>query len=236
VSVCGPILLALASAWLAGCAVVTAPQAPSSMNISIEIQYFQQGNSHVSVGFSTAKLDPIEFVSGETVACNGQFLRYDAGHYIGDVAKQPYTGAYTITYTPANTATSATPAATGATNGPISLTVKVVAALVIVTAPQPNAIVPIPKSAPLLIRYQPTTLDSTHINALANDGRAHLTFTLPETESGTIAMPEDNFTEFQGGPGMLTITRETVNKMGGTPFLSAETHFKNITQVPITWQ
>jgi hypothetical protein len=230
------VLLALALAWLAACAVVTAPQSPASMNVSIEIQYFQQGKTQVFVGFTTAKLDPVEFVSGETVACNGQFLRYDAGRYTGDVAKQPDTGEYTITYTPANSASSATPTSGGTSGRPVSSTVKVVAAPVTVTAPQPGAVIPIPTSAPLLIQYQPSTLASTHINALATDGRGHLTFTLPETESGTIAMPADNFTTFQGGPGTLSVVRETINKLSGTPFLSAETHFKNITQVQITWQ
>jgi hypothetical protein len=225
------IALGLLGGALAGCAVVTAPQAPGAMNVSIEIQYFQQGNSHISVGFSDAKLNPVEFVSGETVACNGQFLRYSAGHYIGDVPKQPDTGAYTITYTPAR--------GTGSAAGdvsPISIAVKVVNAPVAVTAPQPGATVLIPATAPLRISYQPIALDNTRINAIAADGRGHLTFTLPEVESGAIAMSADNFTQFQGGPGVLTITRETTDHPIGAPFRSVDTHFKNVTQVAIVWQ
>jgi hypothetical protein len=218
-------------AWLAGCAVVTAPQASGAMNVNIEIQYFTQGNSHIMVGFSDAKLNPVEFVSGETVACNGQFLRYDAGNYIGDVPKQPASGQYTITYTPAAGAATATGSAS-----PISVAVAVVDAPVVVTAPQSGATVPIPTSSPLLISYQPSAIANTRINALAADGRAHFTFTLPEVESGTIAMPADNFTTFQGGPGTLTVARETTNSPGGTPFRSVSTHFKNITQVAIVWQ
>jgi hypothetical protein len=218
----------LAAGVLAGCATVTAPQAPGAMNVSIEIQYFQQGNSHISVGFSDAKLNPIEFVSGETVACNNQFLRYDSNHYIGDVAKQPATGAYTITYTPARGAASG--------DTPISVTVKVVNAPVAVTSPQSGATVPIPTSAPLAILYQRSSVANTAIGALATDGRAHLAIAWPGIETGTISMTADNFTTFQGGPGMLTISRETTNHPSGTPFRSVDTHFKNITQVPVVWQ
>jgi hypothetical protein len=225
------IALGLVSSAIGGCALVTAPQAASAMNVSIELQYFKEGKTHVSIGFSDAKLNPIEFVSGETVACNDQFLRYEAAHYIGDVPKQPDTGAYTITYTPAR---NATPAAGG--DNPISVTVKVVPAPVTVTAPASGATVPIPTSAPLLILYQPSTVANTKINALVADGRGHFTFTLPQVETGTISIPFDNFTQFQGGPGTLTVARETTNKPGGTPFRSVDVHFKNITQVAIVWQ
>src|SRR5262249_48145229 len=223
--------LGLLSSGLAACAVVTVPQTSTAMRVDIEIQYFQEGKTHISVGFSDAKLNPIEFVSGETVACNHQFLRYSAAHYIGDVPKQPDTGAYTITYPPSGGATSATSSVE-----PISVTVKVVQAPVTVTFPESGARVPIPTSAPLTIAYQPSAVDNTRINALAADGRGHLTFTLPEVETGTIGMPADNFTQFQGGPGLLTVSRETTNSPGGTPFRSVTTHFKNITQVVIVWQ
>lgn len=222
-------------ACLAGCAVVTAPQAPGAMNVNIEIQYFQQGNSHITVGFSDAKLNPVEFVSGETVACNNQFLRYSLGSYIGDVPKQPAGGEYTITYTPASGAPSAAGHGT-LSAAPISIQIKVIDAPVVVTAPQSGATVPIPSSAPLLITYQPATVGNTRISALAADGRGHWTVTLPDVESGTISMPADNFTTFQGGPGVLTVARDTTNSPGGTPFRSVTTHFKNIAQVPVVWQ
>jgi hypothetical protein len=225
------VAVGLLSSALTGCAVVTAPQAPGAMNVNIEVQYFKDGQTHVSAGFSDAKLNPVEFVSGETVACNNQFLRYSAGSYIGDVPKQPDTGTYTFTYTPSRGATSATGSA-----DPISVAVKVVSAPVSVTTPQSGATVPIPTSAPLAITYQPSTLANTRISALAADGRGHFTFTLPEVENGTISMPADNFTQFQGGPGVLTVSRETTNSPGGTPFRSVTLHFKNITQVAIVWQ
>ncbi len=223
--------LALLVGTLASCAVVTAPQAPGAMNVSIELQYFQQGNTHVSIGFTDAKLNPVEFVSGETVACDNQFLRYDAAHYVGDVPKQPATGAYTVTYTPAAGATSA---AGGVS--PISIVAPVISAPVVVTAPQSGATVPIPSTAPLVISYQPSTVDNTKINALIADGRGHFTFTLPEVETGAISASADNFTQFQGGLGTITVSRETINNPGGTPFRSVDVHFKNITQVAIVWQ
>ncbi len=83
-------------------------------------------------------------------------------------------------------------------------------ATVVVTQPASGATVPIPTTAPLTIQYQPAPLPDTTISALASDAREHFTFTLPQTESGAIAMAADNFSSFQGGPGTLTITRETV--------------------------
>lgn len=233
-------LLALAAVvcmGLASCTVITKPQAPGAMNVNDEIQYFKDGQTHISVGFTDAKLNPIEFVSGETVACNGVFLRYSVGHYIGDVPKQPDTGTYTLTYTPAQSAqsSSATPT-TEPVAGPISIAVKVVPAPVVVTQPTSGAPVAIPSSAPLTIQYQPATLANTSVSAFAADGRGHWTFTLPQAESGAIAMPADNFANFAGGPGTLTITRETVSYPSDTGFRAVEAHFKNITQVPVTWQ
>src|SRR5260221_6457432 len=63
------IVLGFVSSAISGCELVTAPQAASAMNVSIELQYFKEGKTHVSIGFSDARLKPIEFVSCETVAC-----------------------------------------------------------------------------------------------------------------------------------------------------------------------
>lgn len=228
------LLVGLFCAGLAGCQVVTTPQASDAMNVSYEIQYFKDGQTHISVGFTDAKLNPIEFVAGQTVACNGQFLRYSAGHYIGDVPKQPNTGEYTLNYTPAASAT-ATAAGSGSSS-PVSITVKVVDATVVITQPASGASVAIPTSGPLTIQYQPVTLADTNVSAIASDARGHFTFTLPQSESGAIALPADNFANFAGGPGTLTLTRETVDHPAGTGFRAVDTHFKNITQEPITWQ
>lgn len=234
-------LLGLLCTVLAGCQVITTPQPPGAMNVSYEIQYFKDGQTHISVGFTDVKLNPVEFVSGETVACNGQFLRYSVGHYIGDVPKQPSTGEYTLTYTPSASAsaTANTTTAGGTNSGsasPLSITVKVVDATVVITQPSTGAAVPIPTSGPLTIQYQPVTLPETNISALASDARGHFTFTLPQSESGAIAMPADNFSSFGGGPGTLTLTRETVAHPIDTGFRAVDTHFKNISQEPITWQ
>lgn len=233
--IAGILLLAgLLCAVLAGCQVITTPLAPDAMNVSYEIQYYKDGQTHISVGFTDAKLNPVEFVAGQTVACNGEFLRYSAGHYIGDVSKQPNTGAYTLTYTPTASATAT--ATSSGSSSPLSITVKVVDATVAIAQPASGATVPIPTSGPLTIQYQPVTLADTNISALASDARGHFTFTLPQPESGAIALPADNFASFAGGPGTLTLTRETVDHPAGTGFRAVDTHFKNITQEPITWQ
>jgi hypothetical protein len=40
----------------------------------------------------------------------------------------------------------------------------------------------------------------------------------------------------QAGPGTLTVVRETALYPSGMPFHSVTVHFKNITQIPVTWQ
>ncbi|HEV2238655.1 MAG TPA: hypothetical protein VGR57_18500, partial [Ktedonobacterales bacterium] len=225
-------LAALLLASLAACKVVTQPQAPGAMDISIELQRFVQGQTHVVVHFATASGNTVEFVSGETVACNGTFLRYDLGSYTGDVPREGDGGTYTVTYTPAASAVG-TPGAT-ASSGPISVAVAVVPAAVTVSQPAPGASVPL--NAPLNVIYQPSQLGNTAINAIVADGRAHFDFTWPGGETGTLGIPADKLSGLQAGPGTLTVVRDTQVYPSGTPFHSVVVHFKNITQIPVTWQ
>jgi hypothetical protein len=203
------------------------------MNVSIEVQAYRQGNAHIVVHFATLRNDTIEFVSGETVVCDGQFLRYSLGSYEGDVPEQSTGGAYTVTYTPSAAAATATAGAAG--TEPVTVRVPVVDAPVRVIQPTAGATVPVPTSAPLTITYQTSTLDNTQINVLANDSRGHLAWYIPEPDSGTYSMPVDAFNGFQAGPGMLSVARVTSSQVGGTAFGSVRIQFKNITQVQITW-
>lgn len=221
---------AIALTTLAGCKVVTQPQAPGAMDVSIEIQRFVQGQSHMILHFGTPNGDTVEFVSGETVACNGVYLRYALGSYVGDVPREGDSGTYTITYTPAASA-AATP--TG-TTGPVTVAVAVVPAAVQVSQPAPGASVPL--NAPLTVMYQPSRLANTTIGAVVADARAHFDFTWPGGETGTLGIPIGTLSSLQAGPGTLTVVRETMAYPSGTPFHSVVVHFKNITQIPITWQ
>ena len=213
-----------------GCKVVTSPQASGALHVAVEIDRYLEGNTHVSVRFSDQANNTVEFVSGETVACDGQFLRYALGYYVGDVPRQPATGSYAITYTPAGG--SATPA----TSGPITFKVAVVADDVSIIQPASGATVLIPSSSPLTITYQPSTLSDTSVYATATDSRLHITAVLPQPDGGTLSMPAENFSEFQAGPGAITLARQTSSTIGGTAFAVIEVTFKNLTVESIQWQ
>jgi hypothetical protein len=226
-------LVALAAMWLAACKVVTQPQAPGAMDVSIEIQRFVQGQTHVVVHFSTPNLDTVEFVSGETVACDGIYLRYALGSYVGDVPRQGDGGTYSIVYTPAAGSAPATPDATPASRGPVNVAVEVVQAAVDITQPAPGTSIPL--DVPLTITYQPSDLANTTMSVVVADARGHFDFTWPGDESGTLGVPVDTLSGLQAGPGTLTVVRETSLYPSGTPYHSVVVHFKNITQIPVTW-
>lgn len=228
--------LALVALLASGCKVVTARQAPSAMKVSIEIQAFAQGQTHVSLRFATLANDTVEFVSGETVACDGVFLRYSLGFYIGDVPKQPAGGSYTITYTPASGSASGTSGTSVASSGPITLTVPVVDAPVTVTQPASGATVPIPTSAPLVVQYTPAHVANTSIFVLANDSRLHLAAALPQADSGSYSIGADQFSDFQAGPGLVSVSRITDEAVSAGAFGGVSAQFKNVTQMPVVWQ
>ena len=233
-------VLALAALLAGGCKVVTARQSLSAMKVSIEIQDFSQGQSHVTLRFATQSNDTVEFVSGETVACDGVFLRYALGFYVGDVPKQPAGGSYTITYTPAAGSASGTPgsstSAGASSSAPITLTVPVVDAPVTVSQPASGATVAIPTSAPLVVRYTPVQLANTSIMVVANDSRLHFAAALPQAESGSYSIGADQFSDFQAGPGLVSVTRITDEAVSAGGFGGVTTQFKNVTQVPVAWQ
>jgi hypothetical protein len=205
------------------------------MKVSVDIQAFAQGQTHVTLRFATLAHDTVEFVSGETVACDGVFLRYALGFYVGDVPKQPAGGSYTITYTPSQAAATGTSA--GATSsGPITLSVPVVDAPVTVTQPASGATVVIPVSTPLIVQYTPVQLASTSIMVVANDSRLHIAAALPQAESGSYSIGADQFSDFQAGPGLVSVTRITDEAVPAGGFGGVSAQFKNVTQVPVVWQ
>ncbi len=231
------ITLALTATLAAGCGTVTSPQSPGAMNLDIKVKYYQQGSSPVEAHFSTADGSTVEFVSGETVACNGTFLAYqskpleqlfDYGSYVGQVAMQPASGSYTFTYTPAQ-----------GKGSPITVSVPVVNAPVDVTSPANGASVALPKNnnnQPVTIQYTPTQVANTTILAILIDSRGTATFTLPQPETGTISVPANQLSNFQAGPGVIYVVRITSNQISGTPFRQVKTEFDNITVREMVWQ
>ncbi|WIG58721.1 MAG: hypothetical protein OJF49_001467 [Ktedonobacterales bacterium] len=226
------MLMGMALIAISGCKTVTAPQTPGAMNVYIRLDDYGQGTTPVVVRFSTASFDTVEFVSGETVACDGTFLAYDSGPiqrlvnygaYTSEVARQPANGAYTIAYTPAHAAA-------------ITIPVKVVNAPVKAIQPVNGATVAIPTTDPLKIQYQPSGLDNTTILAIAQDSRNHITFTLPLGETGTLSVQASQFSGFQPGPGTLSLVRVTTIRPGGTPFRSVQIDYENIAKLQIVWQ
>jgi hypothetical protein len=233
------ISLSLLTLAAAGCATITAPQANANLNVEIRIKDFQQGTSQIITRFADVHNNTVQFVSGETIACNDQLLRYDSGYverllglgaYIGDVPRVPAGGAYKFTYTPAR-ASATTPVP-----DPLIVSVNVVDAPVRVTSPVSGSAVPIPKSAPLTIRFDPVSLANTSILAIAVDSRAQVTFTLPQGETGTITMQPNQFTSFNPGPGTLSLVRVTNVSHGNAPFNKLTITYENISQFPVTWQ
>jgi hypothetical protein len=235
------VFLALSLLTLAatGCATITTPQANANLNVEIRIKDFQQGASQIIVRFADTRNNTVQFVSGETIACNDQFLRYDSGYverllglgaYLGDVPRVPAGGAYKFAYTPARAS------ATAPTPDPVAVSVNVVNAPVHIISPTSGSAVPIPKSAPLTIHYDPISLANTTILAVAVDSRAQVTFTLPQRESGAITMQPDQFNNFNPGPGQLSLVRVTTVSHGNAPFNKLTINYENISQFPVTWQ
>ena len=163
---CPAVFLSLSLLTLAatGCATITTPQANANLNVEIRIKDFQQGTSRIIVRFADTRNNTVQFVSGETIACNDQFLRYDSGYverllglgaYVGDVPRVPAGGAYKFAYTPARASATAPPP------DPVAVSVNVVNAPVHVTSPASGSAVPIPKSAPLTIRHRSRSVSPT---------------------------------------------------------------------------
>jgi hypothetical protein len=233
------IALGLLTLAATGCATVTTPQANASLNVEIRVKDFQQGTTEVITRFADTRNNTVQFVSGETIACNDQFLRYDSGYlerlvglgaYIGAVPHVPAGGAYRFVYTPARAS------ATARAPDPVTISVNVVNAPVHVTSPASGGAVPIPKNAPLTIHFDPISLANTTILAVAEDSRFQVTFTLPQRETGTIAMQPDQFNNFNPGPGKLSLVRVTNVSQGNTPFNKLTINYENISQFPVTWQ
>jgi hypothetical protein len=212
---------------------ITDVLAPSSMKVSVDVKDYHMGTSQVAMHFADAQDNTVEFIHGETVTCNGVFLKYDSnffaqligyGAYTGETPLQSATGAYTFTFKPASGAA-------------ISLKVPVVNAPMRFRDPVQGAQVPIPTAtAPLSVQYNISGIPNTSIAAVASDSRAHVAVAGSFTESGSVAFNSNDFKNFAPGPGNITLSRITHQSLGGTSFISADTYYENLTTIQITWQ
>lgn len=221
-------LAALAS----GCGqTVTDALAASAMRVSIDIKDYHQGTTQVAVHFGNGKGDTVEFVHGETITCNGVYLKYDSGFfahlfgygaYTGETTLQPSGGAYTFVFTPKS-------------GSPSTITIPIVAAPITSMQPGSGASVPVPSSAPLVVQYGPSGVSNSVIGGAATDSRGHLALMFDLTDNGSASFDLSGFKDFQPGPGTLTLSRVTSSKPGGTGFASLDVGYENLTTEQIVW-
>jgi hypothetical protein len=230
------ILAILASLSSCG-ATVTDALSPGQLRVSIDIKDFRQGTTQVAIHFADHALNTVEFTHGETVTCNGVFLKYDSGFYAqmigygaytGDVPLQPAGGTYTFVYTPAQSA--------GGAGSAVKITVAVVNAPLTLTDPTSGATVPIPHSGSFVVRYTPSGLSNSSVVGSASDSRAHVALSLTLGDRGSATFNSADFKDFAPGAGLLSLSRITSGKTGGTPFAAVDTSYENITTIPVIWQ
>lgn len=215
-----------------GCGqTVTDALAAGEMHVYIDIKDYHQGATQVAVHFGNGKGDTVEFVHGETITCNGVYLKYDSGFfahlfgygaYTGQTPLQPSGGAYTFVFTPKN-------------GSPSTISVPVVSAPITSMQPGSGASVPVPTSAPLVVQYGPSGVSNSVIGGAATDSRGHLTLTFDLTDNGSARFDLSGFKDFQPGPGTLTLSRVTSSKPSGTGFASADVAYENITTEQMMW-
>jgi hypothetical protein len=222
---------------LAGCTTVTDALSPNALRVSVDIKDYHQGTTQVAIHFADHALNTVEFVRGETVTCNGVFLKYDSGYYArmlgygaytGDVPLQPVGGAYTFVYTPA--------IAAGGSDSAITIPVAVVNAPLTLTDPTNGATVAIPRSGSLIVHYTPSGLSNSIVAGSASDSRFHTALSLALKDAGSTTFNAADFKDFAPGAGLLALSRITSSKPGGTPFAAVDVNYENITTIVLNWQ
>src|SRR5215469_14173519 len=180
----GVTLIAFLTVTLAGCGqTITATLTPVQMQVSIDVKDYHQGTTPVAIRFADLQNDTIEFVHGETVVCDGTYLKYDSGFiahwvgygsYIGEVQRHAPNESYLFTYTsPQGSA--------------VKVAVPVVAAPVTITNIGSGGIVNIPASGTsFIVNYRVSGIPNTILYGTATDSRAHTALALALTDSGAV--------------------------------------------------
>ena len=225
-------LLCAVAMLVSGCGqTITDALAAGGMRVSIDIKDYHQGTTQVAIHFADERGNTVEFVHGETVTCNGVFLKYDSGFfahlfgygaYTGETTLQPAGGVYSFVFTPRSGA-------------PATVAAPVVDAPITSMRPDAGASVPVPTSSALVVQYGPSGVSNSVIGGAASDSRGHLALSFDLTDNGSARFDLSGFKDFQPGPGTLTLSRVTTSRPGGTGFASVVVGYENITTAQIMW-
>jgi hypothetical protein len=219
---------------LAGCGpTVTATLAPAQMQVTIDVKDYHQGTAPVAIRFANLQDNTIEFVHGETVTCDGTYLKYESafiaqwfgyGSYTGDVSRQSPGASYTFQYTAPQ-------------GSPLSIAVPVVNAPVTITNIASGGPVNIPSAGtPFVVNYSESGIPNTNLYATATDSRSHTALALAFNDPGAISFNGNDFSQFAPGPGTITVSRVTTETISGTSFSKVTAGYENIITLPVIWQ
>ena len=230
----GVTLIAFLTATLAGCGqTITATLTPAQMQVSIDVKDYHQGTAPVAIRFADLQDNTIEFVHGETVTCDGTYLKYDSafiarwigyGSYIGGVQRRAANGSYLFAYTPPQ-------------GSPMNIAVSVVDAPVTITNIASGGTVNIPSSGTsFIVTYRVSGMGNTTLYATATDSRSHTALALALNDPGSISFKGSDFSQFAPGPGLITVSRVTTSSITGTPFSKVTASYENIVTLPVVWE
>jgi hypothetical protein len=229
----GAALIALA-AMSTGCGqTITAMLAPAQMQVSIDVKDYRQGTAPVAIRFADSQNNTVEFVHGETVTCDGTYLKYDSGFiahwigygsYVGEVQRHAPQESYRFVFTPPQ-------------GSPVSIAVPVVDAPVTITNIASGGTVSLPAAGTsLIVNYRVSGTANTVLYAMASDSRAHTALAVALTDSGAISFKGSDFSQFAPGPGLISVSRVTTTSISGTPFSKVTASFENIITLPVIWR
>jgi hypothetical protein len=227
-------LITFLAALLAGCGqTITATLTPAQMQVTVDVKDYHQGSAPVAIRFADQQDNTIEFVHGETVTCDGGYLKYDSafiarwigyGSYVGDVQRHAPGERYDFAYT--------APAGSS-----INIAVPVVDAPVTITSIASGGTVAIPTAGTsFIVTYRVSGLPNTTVYATATDSRSHTALALAFNDPGTISFKGADFSQFAPGPGLITISRVTTTSITGTAFSKVTASYENIVTLPVIWQ
>jgi hypothetical protein len=227
-------IITFSAVLLTGCGqTITTTLTPAQMQVTIDVKDYRQGTAPVAIRFADQQDNTIEFVHGETVTCDGTYLKYDSafiarwigyGSYVGNVQRHAPGESYSFVFTsPARSSES--------------IALPVVDAPVTITSIASGGTVAIPTSGTsFIVTYRVSGLANTTVYATATDSRAHTALAIAFNDPGSISFKGADFSQFTPGPGLLTISRVTTTSIASTAFSKVTASYENIVALPVMWQ
>jgi hypothetical protein len=227
-------LIAFLAVLSTGCGqTITTMLTPAQMQVTIDVKDYHQGTAPVAIRFADQQENTIEFVHGETVTCDGTYLKYDSafiarwigyGSYVGDVQRHAPGESYGFVYT----------APAGSSD---SIAVPVVDAPVTITSIASSGTVAIPTSGTsFIVTYRVSGLANTTVYATATDSRSHTALAIAFNDPGSISFKGADFSQFASGPGLITISRVTTTSITDNAFSKVTASYENMVTLPVMWQ